>query len=802
MAEFVADNPNIFEELGRYFKRQGKEKAESSKRRPTKSPEVPSGEDSDEGHLSRSTSRRASSKATSKIISIFRAFSRGLLGKRAEDPSRRPGGLAAEYLRAPPFTDDINGEMVPPNFKLPALRSYDGRGDPEDHLRAFLSAFRLYCVPDAVICRAFPIFLQGTARKWLWGLEPRSISSLDELIDRFIHRFVSSRPITKTSAYLLNLQQAPGESLRSYVQRFNEENVQIPDQHEQVTIAAFTNGLIAGIFNTEIHRDYPRTLRELWDRVDQGIRSEDLNRMKREVQASRTGQDFRRKKDAGRVEQDPSGSSTQFRDRRSVFDRIVKGRSSTSDAELTPLNSSWTHVLAVMRQNHLGRNPPEIPGRRDKRNSNLYCAYHRDVGHETEDCNDLTREIENLIRQGYLKQFVRKDGGFNRSVSHRENRGPRREDRRDTNMHCREPEDRREDKQPPRDGSPGYGPNIAGVINTIAGGPTGGDSQNSRKRTYRQAGMEVAEPSSRLSEVITYGPTDPVPAASSNHEALVIEVLTNNYIVKKVYVDPGSSVDVLYYRTFENLKLTREQLTPVRTPLVGFGGHVVHPEGMVSLMVTIGRHPRCRTVPVSFAVVKADSPYNMLIGRPTLNALRAVYSTYHLRFKFPTSEGVAEVSSDVGAARKCYLATIQAAVTPRPSPRSEEKRPEVLSIDCIDPQKAGEANRLEPGDEVEQVVLDEVKPDQVVQVGAGLPPPLKEEMISLIKDHRDVFAWSADEVVGVPPEFMIHQLNVNPQARPVRQKRRHFDPERSNAISDEVDKLLPVKMIHEVQYPT
>ncbi|XP_071928220.1 uncharacterized protein [Coffea arabica] len=314
--------------------------------------------------------------------------------------------------------------------------------------------------------------------------------------------------------------------------------------------------------------------------------------------------------------------------------------------------------------------------------------------------------------------------------------------------------------------------------------------------------MEVAEPSSRLSEVITYGPSDPVPAASSNHETLVIEVLTNNYIVKKFYVDPGSSVDVLYYRTFESLKLTKDQLTPVRTPLVGFGGHIVHPEGMVSLMVTIGRHPRCRTVHVSFAVVKADSPYNMLIGRPTLNALRAVYSTYHLSFKFPTLAGVAEVSSDVNAARECYLATIQAAVAPRAASKAEEKRPAVLSIDSIDPQKAGKLGKLEPGNEVEQVVLDDSRPDQVVQVGAGLPSPLKEEMICLIKNHRDVFAWSADEVVGVPLELMIHQLNVNPQTRPMRQKRRHFGPERSKAISDEIDKLLPAKIIHEIQYPT
>ena len=49
---------------------------------------------------------------------------------------------------------------------------------------------------------------------------------------------------------------------------------------------------------------------------------------------------------------------------------------------------------------------------------------------------------------------------------------------------------------------------------------------------------------------------------------------------------------------------------------------------------------------------------------------------------------------------------------------------------------------------------------------------------------------------------MIHQFNVNPQVHPVRQKRRHFDPERNRAITEEVDKLLPAKMVHEVQYPT
>ncbi|XP_027173900.1 uncharacterized protein LOC113773451 [Coffea eugenioides] len=447
--------------------------------------------------------------------------------------------------------------------------------------------------------------------------------------------------------------------------------------------------------------------------------------MKKEVQAARPRADPRRGKELGRSETGTgSGFQSPGRDRRSVFDRISKGKSPIPESELTPLNTTRSRVLSVMEQNNLGKAPSKMYGSRDKRNSNLYCLYHRDIGHETEDCNDLKKEIENLIRQGHLKQFIRRGGSHQRDENRRDRRGDQRQDeRRTSTTSCRPPEDPREPKRPPRDGSSGqglgYGPNIAGVINTIAGGPMGGDSQNSRKRTYRQANPDQAESSSRLSEVISYGPTDPVPAASSSHEALVIEVLTNNYIVKKVYIDPGSSVDVMYLRTFESLKLAREHMTPVRTPLVGFGGHIVHPEGMVTLTVTVGHHPRCRTIPVNFVVVKADSPYNLLLGRPTLNALRAVYSTYHLSFKFSTPAGIAEVSSDVCAARECYLATLQAASTSTADVRSE-KRSNILSIDCIDPQQAEKIPRLETGDEVEEIPLDPTKPDRTIRVGTRL----------------------------------------------------------------------------------
>ena len=93
MAEFVTENPNIFEELGRYLKRQGKQKAESSKRKSVGSPEGSSEEESDGRRLSRSASKKAFSKATSKVASLTRSLSRGLLGRRPEEsrPMERVG---------------------------------------------------------------------------------------------------------------------------------------------------------------------------------------------------------------------------------------------------------------------------------------------------------------------------------------------------------------------------------------------------------------------------------------------------------------------------------------------------------------------------------------------------------------------------------------------------------------------------------------------------------------------------------------------------------------------------------------
>ena len=50
--------------------------------------------------------------------------------------------------------------------------------------------------------------------------------------------------------------------------------------------------------------------------------------------------------------------------------------------------------------------PSKIEGDPSRRNQNLYCIYHWDKRHTTEQCRVLKDHLEQLVRSGHLKEFV------------------------------------------------------------------------------------------------------------------------------------------------------------------------------------------------------------------------------------------------------------------------------------------------------------------------------------------------------------------------------------------------------------
>jgi hypothetical protein len=68
-------------------------------------------------------------------------------------------------------------------------------------------------------------------------------------------------------------------------------------------------------------------------------------------------------------------------------------------------------------------------------------------------------------------------------------------------------------------------------------------------------------------------------------------------------------------------------------------------------------------------------------------------------------------------------------------------------------------------------------PMKKVRIGTQLPQLMKEDLVAFLKCNSDVFAWSHEDMPGIDPSVIVHKLNVDPNHRPVKQKRRAFAAE-------------------------
>ena len=91
------------------------------------------------------------------------------------------------------------------------------------------------------------------------------------------------------------------------------------------------------------------------------------------------------------------------------------------------------------------------------------------------------------------------------------------------------------------------------------------------------------------------------------------------------------------------MKLDKKRIRPLTSPLVSFIGDRIVPRGIVTLTVIVGTYPAQVNKEIDFFIVDCPSTYNIILGRPALNRLRAVTSTHHLKVKFPTAHGIREI---------------------------------------------------------------------------------------------------------------------------------------------------------------
>ena len=252
-----------------------------------------------------------------------------------------------------------------------------------------------------------------------------------------------------------------------------------------------------------------------------------------------------------------------------------------------------------------------------KRDMTKYYEFHRDHGHRTDNCIQLKKEIKFLIRRGHLRRYMAQED---------RNQAP---------------------SPPPRQPALAQHQQPLREINAIFGEFTDGRESSSAKKAHPHSirsgeTLEIQAVSKfpHLDTTITFSDSDMEGYQHPHDGPLVIRAIVVNKTVHRVLIDNGSSADIIFASAFDKMGIGREKLEPVNAHLWGFSEEKVLPLGSVQLVLTLGDPPCQATTTIKFLIVDAPSTYNMLLGRPSLNAIRAVASAYHMVVKFPTENRV------------------------------------------------------------------------------------------------------------------------------------------------------------------
>ncbi|KAL0302897.1 UNVERIFIED_CONTAM: hypothetical protein Sradi_6157800 [Sesamum radiatum] len=119
-------------------------------------------------------------------------------------------------------------------------------------------------------------------------------------------------------------------------------------------------------------------------------------------------------------------------------------------------------------------------------------------------------------------------------------------------------------------------------------------------------------------------------------------------------------------------------------------------------------------------------------------------------------------------------------------------RPELKGEDPVAVQPVEEFLTIEliPGD-----------PDKITKIESKMKEDVRERVINCLQENKDIFAWTPEDLEGIDPCVITHHLNLDPTVRPIKQKNRHFGPEKDKIIQGEVKKLLTTGHITEIQFP-
>ena len=445
---------------------------------------------------------------------------------------------------------------------------------------------------------------------------------------------MANRPPPPEPYDLFRVKQYQGESLKEYINNFGAQVVKVGAADEAMIACAFRKGVCPGPFHESITQRRPRTFAEIRHRAVEHIASEEEVYMKRvSVVPSRP----RAQAWAPPVRVNETTTERRKADRRRPYEARKSQPRGPAQVErparerARPARYNFMvelkDLIAVPNIAERLRRPAKTDKVLGPR-KDYWCEFHEAFGHNLDNCLSLGYQLDELVRSGFLKDYISELAATAALPAPTEGQ-----------VH--------EAHEMP----------VLGEVHTIAGGFSGGGPTASQRKKYARGVNSIedrifGEP---WESDLVFRRADLRDVIPHDNDPVVISVVTAGRKVHRVLVDQGSSADVMFWSTFNKVRLSHDLLRPYTGCLYGFGDNQVEVRGNLELRTTFTDGEASRTESIRYLVVNPNSAYNILLGRLALNRLNTVSSTRHMKMKLPDLSGkVIVIKSDQEEARKCY----------------------------------------------------------------------------------------------------------------------------------------------------
>jgi len=492
--------------------------------------------------------------------------------------------MTEERARPMAFSQKIMDAVVPTNFvtpKIPRGPSHNVQHSDDDFGR------------DR--CHAMQV-IHGHVHRHnttvVVGLPDGHITSFDQF-SAFKEQFIVNRAQLTVSFDLFRVKQRQGEPLKDFLNRFGAFVVNLQKQDEALMVHAFEQGILSGPFSDSLIRNWPRTFGEIRRRTIAHIAAEEAVMVKRgslysgqakpresgRAQPMRVHEVVTRKRpDARRAPYAPRKNQTRSK--------------AKDDLPFRPkFKMSYKELLAMLGMADQLRFPLKFY-RNLGPHKGVWCDFHQAFGHDVENCIALGYQLAGLVKDGLMKEYL-----------------------------AGSPEGTKEELQSV---DQRHEVVIHDEINTISKGFLGGGCTTFQRGRYAREVMKVEarEPDQQDDPDLCFTKADLRGVVPHEDDPVVISVMNVDKRVHRVLIDQGSSIDVIFWGTFNKLQLSPDQLRRYEGCLFGFAGDQVEVRGHVELRTTFLDGTSSRTINIRYLVVNTTSAYNILFRQTCFEQVR------------------------------------------------------------------------------------------------------------------------------------------------------------------------------------